>query len=205
MVLSRPLKLVAGAGIGTLAIAISATMIPASPVAGTEAPQMNPRLSYDIPAPVTADDQVVAAEIRQSEEAAPAEAAAPQTTVTAEMNPDLECMAKVVLHEAGNQSREGQLAVAQLIVNRMESGRFPKTACGVANQPGQFFNTHAYNPRRDTARWAMAVEVSREALAGETAPVIPGAIFYHAAYQAPTSWFRTRQRIGALGDHIFYR
>jgi spore germination cell wall hydrolase CwlJ-like protein len=35
--------------------------------------------------------------------------------------------------------------------------------------------------------------------------VIPGAIFYHAAYQAPTSWFRTRQRIGALGDHIFYR
>lgn len=202
MALSRPLKLVAGAGLGALAI----VMIPASLVAGAEAPQMNPRLSYQIPAPVIADDQVVAAEIRESEAASPVEAApAPATTVTAEMDPELECMAKVVMREAGNQSRDGQLAVAQIVVNRMQSGRFPSTVCGVANQPGQFFNTHAYNPRRDTARWAAAVEVAREALAGETPQVVPGAMFFHADYVAPNSWFRTRQRVGVLGNHIFYR
>ncbi|TVV73279.1 cell wall hydrolase [Sphingomonas solaris] len=117
----------------------------------------------------------------------------------------LECMAKVVLHEAGNQPRDGQLAVAQLIVNRVESGRFADTVCGVVNQPGQFFRTASYNPRRDSAAWASAVSVSREATAGRSADVVEGAMFFRAAYSAPDSFFRTRTRVATLGDHVFYR
>lgn len=124
---------------------------------------------------------------------------------TAELSPDLECMAKVVRHEAANQSRKGQRAVAEIIMNRVRSGRFPATVCGVVNQPGQFFNTASYNPRRDTAQWKTAVEVSREVLAGEGENVAEGAYFYHAAYQAPTRFFRGRQQVMAMGDHIFYR
>lgn len=124
---------------------------------------------------------------------------------TAKLDAELECMAKVVVHEAGNQSRRGQLAVAQLIMNRIVSGRFPTTACGVANQRGQFFATASYNPPRDSAPWASAVEVSRQAREGNAEPVAPGALFFHAAYASADSFFRTRQRVATLGDHIFYR
>jgi spore germination cell wall hydrolase CwlJ-like protein len=124
---------------------------------------------------------------------------------TAALDPQLECIAKVVHHEAANQSREGQLAVAQIIMNRVESGRFPDTPCGVANQPGQFFNTASYQPRRTSPRWATAVEVARDVLDGDTSDVSDGAYFYHAAYQPATAFFRTRTRVTQIGDHIFYR
>jgi cell wall hydrolase len=124
---------------------------------------------------------------------------------SATLDPELECMAKVVYHEAANQPREGQLAVAQLIMNRVQSGRFPTTICGVANQPGQFFHTASYNPPAQSARWAEAVEVSREARDGSTQDVSAGAIFYHAAYRPAPAFFRTRTRVMRLGDHIFYR
>ncbi|WP_380875041.1 hypothetical protein ACFB49_02950 [Sphingomonas sp. DBB INV C78] len=132
-------------------------------------------------------------------------ATAPTATASRFDESELECMAKIVHHESANQPRAGQLAVAQLVMNRVESGRFAGTICGVAHQPGQFFNTRAYNPKRDSATWRSAVDVSKEAMAGVTADVVPGALFYHAAYQAPPRFFRTRQRAGVLGDHIFYR
>ena len=118
---------------------------------------------------------------------------------------ELECMAKVVHHEAGNQSRRGQLAVAQIIMNRIESGRFADTICGVANQPGQFFRTSSYNPDRSSAGWQTAVAVSREARDGRGDEVVPGALFFRAAYASTTSFFRTRQQVAALGGHVFYR
>lgn len=124
---------------------------------------------------------------------------------TAALDPQLECIAKVVHHEAANQSREGQLAVAQIIMNRVESGRFPDTPCAVANQPGQFFNTASYQPRRTSPRWAMAVDVAREALEGDASDVSDGAYFYHAAYQPAKPFFRTLTRVTQIGDHIFYR
>lgn len=130
---------------------------------------------------------------------------APVRTTAAEPSPrELECMAKVVHHEAANQPRAGQLAVAQLMMNRMESGRFADTICGVAAQRGQFFDVDAYTPRQD-ARWDVAMEVSREAMTDSAKPVVPGALFYHANTQGATSFFRTRQRVATLGDHIFYR
>lgn len=135
----------------------------------------------------------------------PADATAPAAIAAVEDESELDCMAKIVHHEAGNQPRAGQLAVAQLVMNRVESGRFADTVCGVAHQPRQFFNTRAYNPNRNSAMWKSAVEVSREAMAGHTADVIPGALFYHATYIAPPRFFRSRPRAAVLGDHIFYR
>jgi N-acetylmuramoyl-L-alanine amidase len=124
---------------------------------------------------------------------------------SAAIDPELECMAKVVLHEAGGESRQGQLAVAQLMMNRVESGRFADTVCGVANQPGQFFRTATYNPDRSGAQWKSAVAVSRAARRGATAEVVPGALFFRASYSAATRFFRGRQQIASLGGHVFYR
>jgi len=118
---------------------------------------------------------------------------------------ELECMAKVVHHESRGQPRRGQLAVAQALVNRLKAGRFGDSICAVAAQRGQFFNVAAYNPRRDTSDWDVAEEVSRDALAGGAEQVAPGALFFRASYAAPNSFFRTRQRVAAVGGHIFYR
>ncbi|MFS0736434.1 cell wall hydrolase [Sphingomonas sp. 1P06PA] len=154
------------------------------------------KLSPEFTAALLADDGVTA-----SDDAAPR----PETAAAGPLDAETTCMAKVVHHEAANQPRDGQLAVAQLIMHRKELGRFASSVCGVVHQPGQFFNTNAYNPNRSDPRWATAVAVAREAMSGETAAVVPGAIFYHAAYQPAPRFFRSRQRVATLGDHIFYR
>jgi N-acetylmuramoyl-L-alanine amidase len=117
----------------------------------------------------------------------------------------LTCLAKVVHHEARNQPRSGQVAVAQTLVNRMKAGgRFGSTICEVANQPGQYFKTAAYQPRQDDT-WDAALDVARDTLSGHEDQVVPGAIFFRAAYSPQTSFFRSRQRVAAVGDHVFYR
>lgn len=178
--------------------------IPGSMGFAAETPGPVPLLSYDVPAPAIADGIV---EVPVQE---PRDESSSDSTELASAKPDhdpaeLECLTKAVHREAGNQSREGKLAVAQLILNRVKSGRFADSICGVVNQRGQFFQTASYNPRRDTAQWASAEAIAREALDGTAPEVVPGAVFFHATYIAPNSWFRTRKRVTTLGDHVFYR
>lgn len=118
---------------------------------------------------------------------------------------DIECVAKVVLHEAGNQPRAGQLAVAHVVVNRAESRRFPENVCDVANQPGQFFRLASYNPARTTAVWRAAVDAARAALSGKSSDMTKGAIFFRSAASRPDRFFQSRQRVIQLHDQIFYR
>ena len=117
---------------------------------------------------------------------------------------ETECLAKVVHHEAGNQPLQGQLAVAEVIVNRIKSGRFASTPCAVANQRGQFFQTASYEVPRTSERWRTAVAVARLAQAGEWAPVAPGALFFHAAYSR-YDWSHRRTLVTRIADQIFYR
>jgi spore germination cell wall hydrolase CwlJ-like protein len=113
-------------------------------------------------------------------------------------------MAKVVHHEAANQPLQGQLAVAQLILNRTTADGFAKTICGVVNQPGQFFHIARYRAPRKDPRWATAVAIARIARDGALEPVAPGALYYHANYVKP-SWMMKRVRVAQIGAHIFYR
>ncbi len=159
------------------------------------------------PTPTTVPQPAEALVVEQP--AAPEEADVPGTPAPARpaiqtVDAELTCLAKVVVHEAGNQSRAGQMAVAQVVMNRVNDSRrrFGRTICGVIMQRGQFFNVHAYNPPRN-ARWHRAVEVAREARDGNPEPVMAGALFFHAAYANVN--FRGRTRVGRLGDHVFYR
>lgn len=120
-----------------------------------------------------------------------------------ESDPELVCMAKVVRHEAANQSRTGQLAVAQLIMNRLRSPLFPKTVCGVVHQPGQFFNTNSYHPSRADRLWKTALEVSVDARRALTDSVIGKAIYYNAAY-GRSAFHAGRKHAATIGDHAFY-
>ena len=132
-----------------------------------------------------------------------------QPILNPRLNPRLnqrhvECVAKVIHHEAGNQPRAGQIAVAQVLVNRVKRG-FADNVCAVANQPGQFFRLNRYNPDRGNAQWAEAVAVARAVLAGEARDVSKGALFFHANWAKPDRFFRSRIKVARLEDHDFYR
>ena len=117
---------------------------------------------------------------------------------------DTECMAKVVHHEAANQPLTGQLAVAEVILNRTRSGHFPTTPCAVANQRGQFFQTDGYHVPLTSPRWRTAVAIARIAQAGEARPAAPGALYFHASYARP-EWSHRRPLVTQIADQVFYR
>jgi spore germination cell wall hydrolase CwlJ-like protein len=113
---------------------------------------------------------------------------------------DVECMAKVIIHEAGNQPHRGQVAVAQVVRTRMKASG-SDSACDVIAKPGQFFNVNAYKPSRQTALWRGAVEIATATLNGEGEEVVPGAMFFHTAGYP----MRGRQRLAQIEGHVFYR
>ena len=191
-------------------VAIAGMALPASVGAAAELGEV-PVLGYDL----------AATQPGEAEQPAPVQVTGTQPAggeITATQLPDnqvaageiatdeLECMAKVVHHESRGQPRKGQLAVAQTLVNRMHAGsRFGGTICAVANQPGQYFNTRAYHPARDTDDWQTALAVARETLDGSAENAAPGALFFHAAYRTSSGFFHGRQRVATIGDQIFYR
>ncbi len=118
---------------------------------------------------------------------------------------DLECMAKVVHRESRGQPRDGQLAVAHVMINRVRSERFPASICKVAYQPFQFSGISGHQPNRESAAWATSVEIAHEVLSGRAQDTSNGALYFHATRINPNRFFRTRKQVAALEDHIFYR
>ena len=199
MVLVRRFRTVAVSSLllsaGLLSTSITAAAQAPSPQASADLPLLTP------PAPVLpAAAPVLMSAPRAIATLAPA---APVLAATADLDSETLCMVKVVHREAGNQPRKGQLAVAQTLLNRIRSGRFADTICGVANQRNQYFNTSRYNPRRGTPTWQAAVAVAQQALDRRTPAVLPGAMFFRATYAANSSFFRSRTPAGTLGAHVF--
>jgi spore germination cell wall hydrolase CwlJ-like protein len=118
-----------------------------------------------------------------------------------------ECLANAVYFEARGEPLQGQLAVAEVVINRAASGRYPSTLCGVVVQPAQFsFVRRGRMPQadRNSAAWRRAVGVARVA-AARMAPRLlpPSCLWYHANYVSP-SWGRRLERSATIGLHIFY-
>jgi spore germination cell wall hydrolase CwlJ-like protein len=127
------------------------------------------------------------------------------------------CLAQAIYHEARGESHEGQLAVANVIINRAMSKRYPATICGVVFQNAdrgrykcQF--TFACDGRSDLGRersaWNRSVKLAETAfyefMRGQRPGVVPDSVlFYHTTAVAP-SWSRAFRRVAAIGSHIFY-
>ncbi len=120
---------------------------------------------------------------------------------------DATCLATAVYFESMGESLEGQLAVAQVVINRAQSGRYPTSLCGVVKQKAQFsFVRSGRFPQidPDCQAWRKARAIARIA-AGRLATVIPSdVLWYHADYVAP-GWGRRLARVEKIGPHIFYR
>lgn len=121
-------------------------------------------------------------------------------------NEEQDCLANAVYFEARGEPIEGQLAVAEVVLNRTQSGRYPQTICEVVTQPWQFsFVRRGIIPRADrsSAAWQRAVAVARIAEAGASRLLPRSVLWYHADYVAPT-WGRRLDRTTKIGLHIFY-
>ncbi|WP_448585688.1 cell wall hydrolase [Thermaurantiacus sp.] len=117
---------------------------------------------------------------------------------------DMECLARAVYWEAKGEPLEGQLAVAEVILNRVERGRFGPDICAVIRAPGQFsfVRGHTIPTPPEGRPWDEARAIAWIALAEAWAPIIGEATHFHARHVNP-GW--RLKRVAAIGNHIFYR
>jgi hypothetical protein len=120
---------------------------------------------------------------------------------------ELDCLASAIYFEARGEPIEGQLAVAEVVLNRAASGRYPPGICAVVTQPWQFSfvnRTGRIPPAdRSSVAWQRAVAVARIADRGASRLLPRDVLWYHADYVAP-SWGRRLARNTKIGLHIFY-
>ena len=117
-----------------------------------------------------------------------------------------ECLAGAIYFEARSEPLEGQLAVADVVINRTRSGRYPTTICAVVTQKAQFsFIRNGRFPKADknSEAWRKAVAISRIARDKLASQVPSNVLWYHATYVSP-SWGRRLTKVNQIGLHIFY-
>ena len=114
---------------------------------------------------------------------------------------ELDCLATAVWFESRGETLEGQLAVAQAVVNRAKSGRWGTGICGVIKAPRQF-NFVAARVQRSTVTFSTALAVARIAAAGLWHDMAAGAHSFHSARFNPR-W--RLARVAKIGNHVFYR
>lgn len=135
--------------------------------------------------------------------------------VSQNFNREVECLAENIYYESGSESYEGKLAVAQVTINRVNSGKFSSSICGVVNQKDTIngsmvcqFSWVCNSLKgmiRNKYQWEESQLVAKRALTSNVAHDLvyqQNALYYHANYVNP-GWKLTR--VGQIGNHIFYR
>jgi len=117
-----------------------------------------------------------------------------------------DCLANAVYFESRGEPEEGQLAVAQVVLNRASSGRYPTDLCAVITQKAQFSfiqNGRFPTANRGSEAWRKAVAIARIAHEKLAKSVPADVLWYHATYVAP-SWGKRLNKNTQIGLHIFY-
>jgi spore germination cell wall hydrolase CwlJ-like protein len=126
---------------------------------------------------------------------------------------ELDCLARNIYFESASEPFEGKVAVAQVTLNRLESGKFANSVCGVVYQKNVIyekiicqFSWYCDSPAtlkvRSPEMYRESYEVAKKVLLeGFRLPGLNKALFYHADYISP-GWKRTK--ITQIGRHIFY-
>ena len=133
----------------------------------------------------------------------------------------LMCMAVNIYHEAGNQSMIGQMAVGQVVLNRVADDRFPNTVCEVVKQAVTYKNSNKPvrwkcqftwycdgkkdEPNFESRTWRLALDHASILVTKRIVlDITEGATHYHATYVRP-AWAKTKTRTTRIDRHIFYR
>ncbi len=125
---------------------------------------------------------------------------------------DWKCLSEALYFEARGENARGLFAVAEVILNRVDSRAFPNSVCGVINEgTGQRFRcqfTYTCDGRAehitDQGAWERVGKVARAMLDGAPRSLTKGATYYHATWVSP-DWARKFERTAAIGVHYFYR
>jgi spore germination cell wall hydrolase CwlJ-like protein len=138
----------------------------------------------------------------------------PTTFVTvADRERELKCLAQNIYYEAGYEPFEGKVAVAQVTLNRMESGKFPDDVCGVIFQKSVIYdkvicqfswyceNAGVRKPVNPAAYQESMAVAKKVLLEGFRLDGLKNALYYHADYVSPR-W--GKEKIATIGRHIFY-
>lgn len=118
-----------------------------------------------------------------------------------------DCLAAAVYYESRAEPLEGQLAVAEVVINRTQAPNFRRTICGVVKQPNQFSFVRGGAiplPDRNSRSWRRAVAVAKIARENLWSSRAAAALYFHADHVSP-SWKRRFKAQATLGNHIFYR
>lgn len=122
------------------------------------------------------------------------------------LSPALTCLAQAVYFEARGEDLTGQLAVAQVIINRTRSGQFPRDYCAVVTQPGQFSFVHGgHIPAAPaaSAAWQRARAIARIAEQGLWDSGVGQSLYFHNAGVRP-AWSRRKTSVARIDSHMFY-
>lgn len=123
-----------------------------------------------------------------------------------------QCLSEALYFEARGETVKGQFAVAEVIMNRVESQRFPDTLCGVIHQgTGKKYQcqfTYTCDGREEVIAEKKAYErvskVARAIVDGMAGDLTDGATHYHTTAVRP-SWARVYTKTARIGVHLFYR
>jgi spore germination cell wall hydrolase CwlJ-like protein len=137
-----------------------------------------------------------------------------ERAAAARRHEDLACLAQNVYYEARGEPLAGQYAVAEVTMNRVASGLFPDTVCGVVHESrfdsirkrrvGAFSWTELETLSRPKGyEWRRATAVAATVYDNQEAPLVDGALYYHATRVSP-AWAKTKSQVARIGRHIFY-
>lgn len=124
-----------------------------------------------------------------------------------QLTEQMHCLAGAVYFESRGEALAGQLAVAQVVINRAEDRRWPASYCGVVYQRSQFsFVRGGRMPSINTSSsaWERAKAVARIAHGGMWESEAADAVYFHAKYVNPR-WSRAKTRLAQIDTHVFYR
>jgi spore germination cell wall hydrolase CwlJ-like protein len=117
---------------------------------------------------------------------------------------DIECLARNIYHEARGESLQGQIAVAQVTLNRVESGSFQNSVCKTVYARKQFSWTNSGTKKvKDTKAWKDSVAVATAVLTKSVHLPDFKALYFHTKQVKP-SWNRDKRVLAVIGNHIFY-
>ena len=119
---------------------------------------------------------------------------------------DMKCLALNIFHEARGEPISGQIAVAQVTMNRVAHKNWPNDVCSVVYQYKQFSWTSVISnkiPHESTA-WTTAQSIAKTVYTDKEDDFVQGAVFYHADYVEPDWDYSKITMVAKIGTHIFY-
>jgi spore germination cell wall hydrolase CwlJ-like protein len=166
-------------------------------------PQIAPAATPVAPVETNAENTAVSPAVAEAEEFDTlAQAVAAQDSAAADEA--LQCLAGAIYFESKGEPLTGQLAVAEVIINRAKSGRFPTNVCGVVKQRGQFsFVRGGQIPNINAgAAYRTAIAVAKVALASAWNSPADKALYFNTADRRPSV---RAIKVASIGNHVFYR